>query len=146
MKATHVKKSAQNFFRSSRIEHGFETLAAHTSFAQPRLRAAGGEAFVDQLGANAITSVQALREAPCESAHFVFRSVRVARHADHQQHGMPFRNDVGDCGETTAVVFGGNDGERMRSVQLEVADCHADAFFAEVEGEDGAASRVRREG
>ena len=64
--------------------------------------------------------------------------------AHDQTQGLPLGDEIGNLGKSRSLGVGGNLGKRSGATSEGVANGNADAFFAKIEGQQGAGLAIRR--
>jgi len=105
-----------------------------------------GKPLVDQSRGEMKAASESLRKAPREASQFVFRPVGVRRNADDKLDRLPFLYQGGNRRKPGAIVLAANGGEGMRDAYRQIADRNPDAFFTEVERQDGAGAWSEEQG
>ena len=136
----------QNALRGDRVQPRLEARPACAGGAQRALRIVRGETFVDELGGQAKTASEAVRETAREASHRMLGAIGVGREADHQQHRPPFRDELLYGGEARFIVRRSDGRQRMGKPGFEIANGDADAPGAEVKRQDRPGSRVMGDG
>ena len=128
----------KDFGRGGGIERFLAVRSRRTGLAQPAFGGNRRKALVNERNRQGETAFEPARKPPRKTAQFVFRAVGMHGEPDHEPHGPPFHDKLRDFIESARILFGRDRREGMRDAHRQVADRDADAFFAEIEGEDRA--------
>lgn len=121
--------------RSNLVYHRLLPDAAHPHLGQLRACRDGSIAFIHQYRGQIKAPFEAVGKAAAEPCHFVWRTVVVARQANHQSGGLPLFNQRGYRGKTLLVLFTMQGDEWLSGMRNRIAYRHTNALDAKVESQ-----------